>query len=951
MLRRRSLFVLLVVTALIICQPQFSLAQQLDCNNYDLPVQFPFLTEGSGWSQEGYYATIQTADIDGNGNAELIARASDGIHEWNFSSSGAWVEIQNSQQILSDALGWNFPYYYSTIQFAVLNPVLKQADLIARAGDGIHVYRWDSHNKLWNDLNGDATGRPFPNSGDAGTDWTQPQYYTTIHVGTFANTLYLIGRGAGGLEWFSWNESEKTWNRANGPADFSDALGWGHVQYYSTLQVANLNGDPANEQVLARGISGVTMLYHDDQGWQSSLIPLFSDENGYGKDAQFYIPIQTFTDPGAAHQSYILDLEDPGNYGISVYPYLPAEKTFGSPSVIPLSGDWSSESQYLTIQTADVDGDGQMEILARYIDGLHIYHRNGSSWTEMTTAFVPQFSNANGFSLRSEYDTIQTASEGGTAILLGRGPYGMSTLKYTGQTPSAWGYASNAGTFPVVAGNPAHIQNAYAFISAVLSPGQLCAQSTPATCDIRSQYSNPNFSAPDAYSTLEQCTPTSCGVGIGTGNYTTEKGYGLATNQEFENVVKQLETETYTISPVRTYFQDSQGSLYQGVLSDSLTEDWVAGQLSLSESSNSLSAFNDLGLGIKIAGAIGSLVGVPGAGAMGNLISSIMSAGAAASTANGGTEALTVANIKGNLASFLTNTNNASSCFEDEVMSSWGLLEPMYAQESTLASFAKNQEAVDTTEKAFDLYTYQSLAPVQWEVYTPSFNVYTGCDPVPDGYPSEYTYPYHSSNGCVGAWFKFQNFFYGPPTNAVMDNLFQTGPCETSSGSCPTQNQLGVPPDDLFFGRNGWNLPGTLPEPSLVSGTEPLEKQRQAVIKAIDALSSNITSTVDDPTAQQSLMGPLKLAIQYLQPSLKGTDKSIAARSKSVLTSTQVQLADQMLQIFVMREHRNVGVTLTAAVSNQQTSSAYDVRSMLEVLASSTTQSGTGELLGHKNGN
>jgi hypothetical protein len=934
------------------CQPQFSLAQQLDCTNYDLPVQFPFLTEGSGWSQEGYYATIQTADIDGNGNAELIARGSDGIHEWNYSPSGAWVEIQNSQRILSDALGWNYPYYYSTIQFAVLNPGLKQADLIARAGDGIHVYRWDGQNKLWNDLNEGATDRPFPDSGDPGTNWTQPGYYTTIHVGTFGKTLYLIGRGAGGLEWFSWNESAKTWNRVDGPAEFSDGAGWDRVQYYSTLQVANLNGDLTNEQVIARGAFGVTVLYYDDQGWHSPLIPLFTDENGYGKDPQFYIPVQTFTDPGAAHQSYILDLQDPGNYGIAVYPYLTAEKTFGSPYVISLPGDWSSESQYLTIQTADIDGDGQMEILARYIDGLHIYHRNGSSWAEVAAAFLPQFSNANGFSLRSEYDTIQTAEEGGTAILLGRGPYGISTFKYTGQTTSAWSYASNAGTFPVIEGNPAHIQNAYAFISAALAPGQLCAQSTPATCDIRSQYSNPNFSGPDAYSTLQQCSPTSCGVGINTANYTTEKGYGLATSQEFKNVVQQLETETYTIGPVRNYFQDSQGSLYQGILGDSLTEDWVAGQLSLSESSSSLTAFNDLGLGIKIAGAIGALADVPGAGAMGNLISSLMSAGAGASSANGGTEALTVASIKGNLEGLLTNTNNASSCLEDEVMSSWGLLEPMYAQESTLASFAKNQEAIDTTEEAFDLYTYQSLAPVQWEVHTPYFSIYSSCESLPGGYPSDYTYPYYNPNtGCTGAWFQFQGFFEGPPSNAVMNNLFQNGPCETSSGSCPTRNQLGVPPDDLFFGRNGWNLPGTLPDPGAASATEKLETQRQAVIKAINALSSDITSTIDSPTAQQSLMGPLKLAVQYLQPSVNKTNKFKDERRKSVLTSTQIQLADQMLQIFVMREHRNVGVTLTADISNRQTSAAYELRSMLEVLASSTsTEPATGELRGHRNG-
>ena len=44
----------------------------------------PAWSDAEGWNQPQYYTTIQTADIDGDGNAELIARAAAGITGFKY---------------------------------------------------------------------------------------------------------------------------------------------------------------------------------------------------------------------------------------------------------------------------------------------------------------------------------------------------------------------------------------------------------------------------------------------------------------------------------------------------------------------------------------------------------------------------------------------------------------------------------------------------------------------------------------------------------------------------------------------------------------------------------------------------------------------------------------------------------------------------------------------------
>ncbi len=45
-------------------------------------VYMPPWSDAAGWSSPSYYATMQAADVNGDGKAELLGRSSAGIQTW-----------------------------------------------------------------------------------------------------------------------------------------------------------------------------------------------------------------------------------------------------------------------------------------------------------------------------------------------------------------------------------------------------------------------------------------------------------------------------------------------------------------------------------------------------------------------------------------------------------------------------------------------------------------------------------------------------------------------------------------------------------------------------------------------------------------------------------------------------------------------------------------------------
>ena len=268
----------------------------------------PALANGSGvdgadWSNAMYYSTIQYPDINGDGKADIAVRGSAGIHLFLDDGNGNFSPPSSIGPGWSDdpASGWNYPQYYSTIQYPDINGDGK-ADICARSASSVTCYPWTptgwgggfdgpGWSDYWGfaaaefystlrfaDVDGDhkadvcvrgyagyqcvlSTGTGFGAGfgGPALSDpngWSNPLWYSTLQLGDVDGDgkADLCGRDNLGVHcWISQGTAF-----ASTPIDlpaFSDANGWGSALYASTIQLADVNGDGAKD-VCGRGPSG-----------------------------------------------------------------------------------------------------------------------------------------------------------------------------------------------------------------------------------------------------------------------------------------------------------------------------------------------------------------------------------------------------------------------------------------------------------------------------------------------------------------------------------------------------------------------------------------------------------------------------------------------------------------------------------------------------------------------
>jgi len=114
------------------------------CGHYGGPfAPFP----SPNWDDHQYYSTIQTADINGDGKAELLGRKSNGMVSVSYVTSGWWQ--LGDPGPFSDGHGWAQEKFYSTIQTADIYGDGK-AELLGRSADGMVAYSFE--NKTWKQL-------------------------------------------------------------------------------------------------------------------------------------------------------------------------------------------------------------------------------------------------------------------------------------------------------------------------------------------------------------------------------------------------------------------------------------------------------------------------------------------------------------------------------------------------------------------------------------------------------------------------------------------------------------------------------------------------------------------------------------------------------------------------------------------------------------------------------
>lgn len=356
----------------------------------------PRLTDDH-WNHQRYYSTIQTQVVRRNGEDQLVmlARGIWGIHTWQFNFARlTWEELATNDPPLSDQEGWNVPQYYSTIQACVVQrDGGDQLMLLARGSGGINTWRFNFERKTWESL---ASNNPALADGEA--HWDEVQYYSTIQTQVVQDqgqeALFLLARGFRGMRTWRFHFTSLTWDEiATNDPPFTDAGGWLHVRYNSTIQtqavhVKDAQGERDVLYLLARSAESVLLYQLADRRWELVNSELaFSDMCSW--DQEKYFATITLFVAGSREQNQQLLLFARRSAGMDTYRYdAPLHAWQQMTSADPAWGDvldtrvisdspqgWVAPQGYRTIQarTLKVHDEQQVILLGRAPAGIETY--------------------------------------------------------------------------------------------------------------------------------------------------------------------------------------------------------------------------------------------------------------------------------------------------------------------------------------------------------------------------------------------------------------------------------------------------------------------------------------------------------------------------------------------------------------------------------------------------
>src|SRR5215211_2777344 len=287
----------------------------------------PF-TDADGWDTGPFdYATIQTGDIDGNGDAEVIGRNGQGLYAFNWTGS-SWKQLGLFSD-LGDKDGFSDPRYWPSIQLANIDGDLRD-ELVARDAGGLSAYKyrsgsWTKVNRFLQPFSDDPAGGqdcPFTFPGNT-CFGAGPAYYGTIQ---FADVDAdgrdeLLGRASDGVRVLRYRgDTPDAWGRLATLSDLSDANGYTAQQRWETIQFADINGD-GRAEALARDQNGLNAWSYDpgSKAW-TKLAPATSlalADDPWGSDRSYYSTIQTGDVDGDGRADVIAR----GPYGIRTWFY------------------------------------------------------------------------------------------------------------------------------------------------------------------------------------------------------------------------------------------------------------------------------------------------------------------------------------------------------------------------------------------------------------------------------------------------------------------------------------------------------------------------------------------------------------------------------------------------------------------------------------------------------
>ncbi|MBN1771825.1 MAG: VCBS repeat-containing protein [Deltaproteobacteria bacterium] len=358
-------------------------------HGFEVLVLGPALSDAAGWDDPAYGSTLRMGDLDGDGRDDLCARAADGVHCWR--SNGGGFDARITGPPLSDAAGWNAPDRYLTLRLADVDGD-GRADLCGRDADGLAC--WPSH--------GDRFGTPRRLAALSDADgWNDVVRYGTIRVGDVDGDGRddVCGRAADGMQ--CWLSGERDFGtRISGPP-WSDAAGWDRVEYWSTLRLADVDGD-GRADLCARTALDFRCHLSQGDGFGGPVVgPALADAGGWNARGR-YATLRLADLDGDGRRD--LCARDADGVACWLWTGTSFDRRVFGPALTDADG-WAAPSRYRTLRFADVDGDGREDLCARAADGLRCWLAGAAGFA--TTLRGPAWTDEAGWAAPAYGDTIR----------------------------------------------------------------------------------------------------------------------------------------------------------------------------------------------------------------------------------------------------------------------------------------------------------------------------------------------------------------------------------------------------------------------------------------------------------------------------------------------------------------------------------------------------------------
>ena len=507
---------------------------------------------------------------------------------------------------------------------------------------------------------------------------------------------------------------------------------------------------------------------------------------------------------------------------------------------------------YLTIQCADIDGDGQAELIGRGGRGIEIYKYDKTARTWSHPPFLSAWSDDNGWNQVQFYTTIQGSyvikpGDAGyigdgihtQALIVGRGSQGMQTYRYT-----APGWTQTSAPLPqfTVSQHAAYQQLDKAL--GVNARGNIRAVYNDLTGDFM-HWTEAMYVSPPPYETSPSSRP-----------HTLLPRPAHTSTDDWDAVTWQIYWEMRWVMLVQKWFNDIQGRLIvESALGKFFTLDAVADKAQFPPDSSLTILFDILAF---LAAAAAIVVTAGGAapifaGLCGFLGVIYREVGAHLPSGGNAFQA-TFKELEHELADTYAKTILANGAIQTRILGGkdsngnyvtgdYGLLRAIgQLIADTTWSWPTEMEGdlVLSMERAYAIYCWKRLLTAQpwhaWQVR----QLFIG---LPSDYPQQYLYSGASGVQWVfNLWPHVQSLTPKETLSALFDPIQEGSPFP-----------LGVPLSEVFEGQRGWpkteytNQPGSsLSSPNPIPAPTPSlgVDMRLSVALTRDNISGEVMATI-----------------------------------------------------------------------------------------------------------